>query len=81
MGAKKQRASDASLDPKRQAWRLPVQQELDGLVSELAAFNERIAELVKHGHQGHAMNVLKAQALSLARHIDELRCFLIVPKR
>ena len=50
MGAKKQRASDASLDPKRQAWRLPVQQELDGLVSELAAFNERIAELVKHGH-------------------------------
>ena len=80
MGAKKQKASDASLDPKRQAWRLPVQQELDGLVSELAAFNERIAELVKHGHESHAMNVLKAQALSLAAQIDEFRCLLIVPK-
>ena len=80
MGAKKQRASDASSDPKRQAWRLPVQQELDGLVSELAAFNERIAELVKHGHESHAMNVLKAQALSLAAQIDEFRCLLIVPK-
>jgi hypothetical protein len=80
MGAKKQRASDASLDPKRQAWRLPVQQELDGLVSELAAFNERIAELVKHGHESHATNVLKAQALSLAAQIDEFRCLLIVPK-
>jgi len=80
MGAKKQRASDASLDPKRQAWRLPVQQELDGLISELAAFNERIAELVKHGHESHAMSVLKAQALSLAAQIDEFRCLLIVPK-
>jgi len=27
------------------------------------------------------VNVLKAQALSLARHIDELRCFLVVPNR
>jgi len=27
------------------------------------------------------VNVLKAQALSLARHIDELRCFLVVPER
>ena len=32
---------------------------------ELAAFNERIAELTKQGHQSHAMDVLKAQAISV----------------
>jgi hypothetical protein len=80
MGAKKQRALDEPPDPKRQAWRLPLQRELDGLFGELGAFNDRIAELVKHGHQSHAMTVLKAQALSVAGHIDELRCFLVVPK-
>jgi len=63
------------LDPKQQAWRFPVQQELEGLFGKLNAFNDRIAELAKDGHQSHAVNVLKAQALSLARHIDELRCF------
>jgi hypothetical protein len=77
MGAKKQ---EAFPDPKAQAWRSPVQQELDGLFGELAAFNERIAELMKHGHQSLAMDVLKAQARSLAAQIDELRCILIVPK-
>jgi hypothetical protein len=67
-------------DPKHHAWRLPVQKELEGLVSELAAFNERIAELEKQGHRSHATDVLKAQALSLAAQIDEFRCLLIVPK-
>jgi hypothetical protein len=81
MGAKKQRALAVALDPSHQAWRSPVQQQLDGLFGELAAFNERIAELVKQGHRSHAMSVLKAQALSLAGQIDELRCLLVVPKR
>jgi hypothetical protein len=51
------------------------------LFGELAAFNERIAELAKQGHQSLAMDVLKAQAMSLAAQIDELRCILIVPKQ
>jgi len=81
MGVKKQSPLAEALDPKQQAWRFPVQRELEGLFGTLSAFNDRIAELAKDGHQSHAVNVLKAQALSLARHIDELRCFLVVPKR
>jgi hypothetical protein len=67
------------MDPKLQAWRYPVQQELDGLLSELAIVNERIAELVRQGLRSHALNVLTAQALSLAGQIDELRCLLVMP--
>jgi hypothetical protein len=78
MGTKKQQP--LLFDPKKQAWRLPVEQELEGLFGELAAFNERITELTTQGHQGLAMVVLQAQALSLAAQIDELRCILIVPK-
>ena len=78
MGVKKQRTP--ALDP-NPAWRSPVQHELDGLFGELAAFNERIAELVRHGHRSHALTVLKAQALSLAGQIDELRGLLAAPKR
>ena len=81
MSAKKQKAVAVALDPTQQAWRSPVQQQLDGLFGELAAFNERIADLVKQGHQSHAMRVLKAQALSLAGQIDELRCLLVAPRR
>jgi hypothetical protein len=62
------------------AWRSPVQQQLAGLFRELAAFNERIAELVSHGHKSVVMDVLKAQALSLASQIDELRGLLAVPR-
>jgi hypothetical protein len=80
MGSKKTDVSSVVADPQAQAWRSPVQQELEGLFGELAAFNERIAELVRDGHQSHAMNVLKAQALSLASQIDELRGLLVVPK-
>jgi hypothetical protein len=79
MGAKKHRALAAAVDSDP-AWRSPIQKQLDGLFGELAAFNERIAELVKQGHHSHAMTVLKAQALSLAGQIDELRCLLVVPK-
>jgi hypothetical protein len=81
MGNKKTDVSTDVSDPQAQAWRSPVQQELDGLLDELAAFNERIAELVRDGHRSHAMTVLKAQALSLASQIDELRCLLVVPKK
>lgn len=77
MDAKKLKA--VAVDP-NPAWRSPVQRELDGLFGELAAFNERIAELVKQGHKSVAMDVLKAQALSLAAQIDELRSLLVVPK-
>ena len=76
MGAENQRS-----DPDLQAWRSPVERQLDALLGELAAFNERIGELTKQGHQSHAVSVLKAQALSLASQIDELRCLLAVPKR
>jgi hypothetical protein len=78
MGVKKQ--STLAVDP-NPAWRSPVQHELDGLFGELAAFNERIAELVKQGHRSHAITVLKAQALGLASRIDELRGLLAAPKR
>ena len=81
MSAKKQKAIAVAIDPIQQAWRSPVERQLDGLFGELAAFNERIAELVKQGHQSHAMSVLKAQAFSLAGQIDELRCLLVMPRR
>jgi hypothetical protein len=81
MSAKKQKSLAVAVDPGHQAWRSPVQHQLNGLFGELAAFNERIAELVKQGHRSPAMSVLKAQALSLAGQIDELRGFLVVPKR
>ena len=45
---------------------------------DLDALNERIAELEQEGHRGHAMQVLKANALDFARQIDELRSILVV---
>ena len=58
----------------------PVQHEIQKLENELDAFNERIAELENEGHRGHAMEVLKANAIDFARQIDELRCLLAAPK-
>ena len=81
MGSKKSDIPDLEIDPKNVAWRTPVQQELDGLFDELKAFNERIAELARDGHHSHAVSVLKAQAFSLARQIDELRGILVVPRQ
>jgi hypothetical protein len=52
--------------------RFPIQHEIQELPNELNAFNERIAELEDEGHRGHAMEVLKANALDFARQIDEL---------
>jgi hypothetical protein len=54
----------------------PVQSEIQHLESNLDAFNERIVELENDGHRGHAMDVLKANAIDLARKIDELRSLL-----
>jgi len=59
------------------ARRFPVQSEIQKLENELNAFNERIAELEDEGHQSHAMDILKANALDFARRIDELRCILV----
>src|ERR1700760_3399269 len=40
-----------------------VQDEIQKLQEELKALNERIAELENDGHRGHAMEVLKANAI------------------
>jgi uncharacterized coiled-coil DUF342 family protein len=59
------------------ARRFPIQHEIQKLQKELKAFNERIAELENVGHRGHAMEVLKVNAIGFARQIDELRCLLV----
>jgi len=51
----------------------PIQRTIRKLEDGLDAFNERIAELEGEGHNGRAMEVLKRNALDLARQIDELR--------
>lgn len=81
MRHKKKDALSVAVDPQSRAWRTPVERELDRLFGELAAFNDRIAELTKSGHQSHAVDVLKAQALRLAAQIDELRSLLVEPKQ
>jgi len=55
----------------------PIQHEIQQLQKRLNAFNERIAELEKEGHRGHAVEVLKANAMDFASQIDELRSLLI----
>src|SRR5882757_4529663 len=62
------------------ARQFPIQHEIQKLEDELNAFNERIEELEKEGHRGHAMEVLKANAIDLARRIDELRSLLAEPR-
>ncbi len=47
------------------AQRFPIQHEIQKLEDELNAFNERIEELENEGHRSHAMEVLKANALSV----------------
>ena len=59
------------------ARRFPIQHEIQKLGEELSAFNERIVELENVGHRGHAMEVLKANAIDFARQIDELHCLLV----
>lgn len=63
------------------ARRFPIQHEIQRLEDELNAFNERIAELEGEDHRGHAMEVLKANAIDFARRIDELRSLLVEPTK
>jgi uncharacterized coiled-coil DUF342 family protein len=70
--AEKRQAAD-----KYPARRFPIQHEIRELQKELNAFNERIGDLKNEGHRGHAMEVLKANAIDFARQIDELRCLLV----
>ena len=63
------------------AARFPVQHEIEKLQKLLNEFNERIIELENEDHRGHAMEVLRANALDFARRIDELRCLLIESRR
>ena len=63
------------------ARRFPIQHGIQKLEDELNAFNERIAELEDEGHRGHAMEVLKANAIDLAQRIDELRGLLAEPTK
>ncbi len=56
----------------------PIQRSIQQLCDDLDALNERIAELENEGHRGHAMDVLKANAMDFARWIDELRSILVV---
>ena len=56
----------------------PIQRSIQQLSDDLDALNERIAELENEDHRGHAMDVLKANAMDFARRIDELRSILVV---
>jgi hypothetical protein len=58
----------------------PIENEIQNLETTLDAFNERIVELENEGHRGRAMEVLKANAIDLARKIDELRSLLVESK-
>jgi hypothetical protein len=61
---------------KFQAHLFPIENKIQNLENDLDAF-ERIIELENEGHRGHAMEVLKANAIDLARRIDELRSLLV----
>jgi hypothetical protein len=58
----------------------PIQNAIQRLEDDLHAFNERIVELENSGHRGHALEVLKANAIDMARKIDELRSLLAEPR-
>jgi hypothetical protein len=55
----------------------PRQAEIEQLHRELAAFNERIAEIEKARTESPTIETLKASAIVLARQIDEVRCSLM----
>jgi hypothetical protein len=59
----------------------PVEREIQRLEGDLYIFNERIAELETAGHRGHALEVLKANAIDMAQKIDELRSLLAEPAK
>jgi hypothetical protein len=77
-GAGPQKRPTVDKFPARQ---FPIQHEIQKLEDELSAFNERIEELEDEGHRGHAMEVLKANAIDLAQRIDGLRSLLVEPTK
>ena len=72
------RAEKTPTAKKLPARSFPVQRSIQQLSNDLDALNERIIELENEGHRGHAMGVLKANAMDFARRIDELRGILVV---
>ena len=72
------RTEQASTAKKLPTRRFPIQRSIQQLSNDLDALNERIMELENEGHRGHAMEVLKANAMDFARRIDELRSILVV---
>ena len=68
---------DPSAIEKPPSAKFPVQQTIFQLERGLDAFNERIAELEGEGYSGRAMEVLRENALDLARQINELRGVLV----
>ena len=51
-----------------------TQQQIDGFERELAGVNSHIREIETRSRPDLLLETLKAQAISLARSIDELRC-------
>jgi hypothetical protein len=74
-GSKLQRSTGAI--PARS---FPIEHEIQRLEGDLHAFNERI-KLENEGHRGHALEVLKANAMNMSRKIDELRSLLAEPPK
>jgi hypothetical protein len=72
IASKKQRLVDKRATEKRPDGQFLVQREIEELLRDLAAVNERIAKLEKAGHKSHAMKVLKIKAVDFAYQIDEL---------
>jgi hypothetical protein len=70
-------SSEPSAVAKRATRQFPIQRTVQTLEDGLRAVNDRIAELERENHHGYAMEVLKQNALDLARQIDELRSVLV----
>jgi L-arabinose isomerase len=77
IGSRLDARSEQSNVEKPPTRKFPVQQTIYKLQKGLDAFNERITELEGERHTGRAMEVLKQNALDLARQIDELRSVLV----
>jgi hypothetical protein len=65
----------------QRVWKLvgadPHNAKIEQLHTELAAFNDRIAQLEKGHAESMTIETLKAGAIVLARKIDDVRCSLV----